>query len=245
MNDDGTPNELPDEGLPDNEPAVLEISDAMLAPAVPAKRQFEKGMAYLAWTTLVVMLVCAAVFVWEIATGALVDEPSIIAAGALHRDSVAAGEFWRLGSSMFLHGSFDHLMGNLLALYVLGVAAEHALGVKRFLLVYLASGLASGLLSMTIDPRPTVGASGAIFGLIGFLVVFLYRYRHSLVLDDRRIAGILAIWAAYQVLLGFLSPLIANFAHIGGFLGGALLALAVPPRAALGLATDTSPTPTH
>lgn len=211
----------------------VEISVAMLATPEPTRTTFEKGMSYLAWTTLAIMLACVIVFGWELATGALADEQSIIAAGAMHRDSVVAGEVWRFVSSMFLHGSVDHLLGNLMALYVLGVAAEHALGTPRFLLVYAVAGVAGGLLSMAVDPRPAVGASGAIFGLMGFLIVFLYRRRRTLVLEDNRVAFVLAIWAAYQVLLGFLSPLIANFAHIGGLIGGGAMALVLPGRPAL------------
>jgi membrane associated rhomboid family serine protease len=74
-----------------------------------------------------------------------------------------------------------------------------------------------------------VGASGAIFGLAGALIVLFWRYKGRLHLRDRRIGAVLAIWAVYQLALGFLSPAIDNFAHLGGLLGGAVVGLLLRP----------------
>src|SRR5487761_1073746 len=138
------------------------------------------------WPPIALALITAnvGVFVWEAATGALANTEAIIAAGALHRPEVARGEYWRLLSSMFLHGDTSHLIGNCVVLYILGMACEHAVGVPRSLEIYLLCGLAGSLLSVLTEPGPTVGASGAIFGLMGCTAAFLYRHRRQFYLRD-------------------------------------------------------------
>src|SRR5262249_48903983 len=88
---------------------------------------------------------------------------------------VAEGEWWRLFTSMFLHGSFLHIAFNMFALWWLGSVVEQSLGAVRYLLLYVASGLAGSAGAIIFAPHaPTVGASGAIFGLLGALLVLEY-----------------------------------------------------------------------
>lgn len=101
----------------------------------------------------------------------------LIAAGALAREEVLGGEYWRLVSAMFLHGGFGHLLGNCLVLYIVGMACEHALGLARTAVVYFASGAAGSLLSLAFREGPSVGASGAIFGVAAAVIVVLYRHQ--------------------------------------------------------------------
>src|SRR5256886_15245976 len=131
-------------------------------------------------------------FAWETASGALQSRESIIAAGALVRDRVLAGEWWRLISATFLHAGFDHLIGNCLVLYVVGMACEHAFGLARTAVVYSTSGLTASLLSATLSPGPSVGASGAIFGVVGAVVVVLSLHPHPLYLREQRIGVVRA-----------------------------------------------------
>jgi rhomboid protease GluP len=91
--------------------------------------------------------------------------------------------------------------------------------------IYLASGVTASLLSMALGPGPSVGASGAIFGLMGAAIAVLTRQQHRFYLRDKRIALVLAAWAVYTIATGLLSPFVDNGAHAGGFLGGALIAL--------------------
>lgn len=191
---------------------------------------FERGMRTLPPLTLTLIVLLIAVFAWEVATDALNDESSILAAGALARAPVSAGEVWRLFTAPFLHGGVDHLVGNCIVLYIVGMACEHALGSAQFAVVYVASGLAGSGLSVVLNPGPSVGASGAIFGLVGSVVVVLYRHRDRWHLRDRRIGFVLLVWAGYQVATGFFMPFIDNFAHIGGLAGGAATALGLKPR---------------
>ena len=199
----------------------------------PAQRgavDFERGMSLAPSLTLLLIVANSVVFIWEVATSALSDRDSIVAAGALVRDRVTDGELWRLVTSMFLHGGADHLIGNCLVLYIVGMACEHGLGFAQTAVVYFASGLAGGLLSLAVRPGPSVGASGAIFGVTIAVVVTLYRYRDRFYVRDKRIGFVLAAWAGYTLFTGFLNPYIDNFAHLGGMAGGGLVALGVRPR---------------
>jgi len=110
------------------------------------------------------------------------------------------------------------------------LACEHAFGGARTALVYFASGIAGGLLSMSMGPGPSVGASGAIFGVIAAVIVVLYRWQDRFFVRDKRIGFVLLVWAGWQILTGLANPFIDNFAHLGGLAGGALAALALRPR---------------
>lgn len=199
-----------------------------------ARLDFERGMRVAPPLILALIAANAALFVWELSTGALASRQSIVAAGALVRDRVVAGEWWRLESATFLHAGWDHLVGNCLVLYVVGMACEHAFGVARTAVVYAASGLAGSILSAALTPGPSVGASGAIFGVVAAVIVVLYRHQHRFYLRDKRIGFVLLIWAAYQISTGLLNPYVDNYAHVGGLAGGASAALLLEPRLLLG-----------
>jgi len=211
----------------------ITITPDMLAPGAggPGGRvDFERGMRHAPPFILFLIAANLGMFAWEIAAGALADRETIIEAGALVRERVLAGEWWRLMSAMFLHGGVDHILGNIVVLYIVGLACEHAFGGARTALVYFASGIAGGLLSMSMGPGPSVGASGAIFGVIAAVIVVLYRWQDRFYVRDKRIGFVLLIWAGWQILTGLASPFIDNFAHLGGLAGGALAALALRPR---------------
>lgn len=208
-----------------------DFSPDMLADdPVDTRVDFERGMSYAAPATLAIIALCSALFGWQIATGALESEKAIVDAGALVADRMAQGEVWRLLSSMFLHGSLEHLLGNMVALYILGLACEHAFGAATMLAIYAVAGIAGGLASAFFEPMPTVGASGAIFGLMGCAVAMLARRRRELHVRDTRIGIVLGVWALWQLGLGLVSPMVANVAHIGGLLAGAMLGWTIVPR---------------
>ena len=173
---------------------------------------------------------CSAIFGWEVASGALESEEALVGSGAMVTERLLDGEVWRLVSSMFLHGSAEHLFGNMIALYILGLACEHAYGSATMLLIYAVAGIAGALASAAVVPQPTVGASGAIFGLMGCAVAMLARRRSELHVRDRRIGVVLGVWALWQLGLGFMNPMVANMAHLGGLLAGAALGWTIRPR---------------
>lgn len=220
----------PADGHPRAEEPILITPSMLTAPAQRVPVDFERGMSLVPAFTLLLIVVNVAVFAWELSIGALADASSIVAAGALVRDRVVAGEFWRAATAMFLHGGLDHLIGNVIVLYIVGMACEHVLGAARTAFVYFAAGLSGAALSLLMRPGPSVGASGAIFGVLASVVVVLHRYRDRFHLRDKRIAYVLAAWAGYQVLSGLATPFIDNFAHLGGIAGGTLATFMVEPR---------------
>ena len=191
---------------------------------------FEDGMTYAPRATLALLVVIAAVFYWEIASRALASREAIVAAGALVRARVLDGEVWRIASAPFLHGGPDHLLGNCVSLYILGMACEHAVGWRRLLTIFAAGAIGGSALSLAMNPGPSVGASGAIFGIMGAVIVILHRHREIFVIRDKRIGAVVGVWAGYTLLLGMLQPMIDNAAHLGGLLAGAAAAASLPVR---------------
>jgi membrane associated rhomboid family serine protease len=151
---------------------------------------------------------------------ALIGEARVFPTG--ETIGVGDGEYWRLITSAFLHGSILHLGMNMLMLYWIGAPIENAIGRARFLILYLVSGLAgaAGALLLTDANAITVGASGAIFGLLGAAVVFERQGTH--VLGGSALSIIIL-----NLVLTFAVPNISVGGHIGGLVGGALGGLAL------------------
>ena len=127
------------------------------------------------------------------------------------------GEWYRLVTAMFLHGSLLHLAFNMLALYWLGTVVEQALGTWRFLLVYFVSGIAgsAGALALSGPFAVTVGASGAIYGIMGALLVLEYRATGTFA---GQALGLIVV----NLALTFAIPNISVGGHLGGLAGGIL-----------------------
>jgi rhomboid protease GluP len=127
-----------------------------------------------------------------------------------------------------MHAGVDHLAGNMFMLFILGMACEHAFGRQPFLFLYVAACISGSLLTMISDV-PTVGASGAIFGLAGAIISMMYVHRRKIELRDHRLGLVLAIWSIYTLALGVLSPIVSNSCHLGGLVGGLVLGALLPP----------------
>jgi rhomboid protease GluP len=194
------------------------------------KIDFERGMSSTPIVTIALIVVNVAIFFVTVSLGLLQSESAILRAGALSRDLVFQGEVWRLISAMFLHGSLEHLAGNGVGLFILGMAAEHAYGRLEMAGVYAISGLAGSIFSVLINPGPAVGASGAIFGLLGATIVFFLKYHECFHLRDKRIGNVLLMWAGYSIVTAFFIPYVDNAAHVGGLIGGAFSGYWVTPR---------------
>jgi rhomboid protease GluP len=215
---------------PDDRPLLITPDMLAVAEGPDGRIDFERGMSRAPLLSLLLIIICATVFVFQLASGALDDGDKLIAAGALVRDRVLAGEYPRLFSAVFLHASFGHLASNCLVLYIVGMACEHAFGFVRVMIIYFLSALGGAMLSMAFHPGPSVGASGAIFGVTGATITFFYRFHRAVYLRDRRLGFVLLIWALYQIGTGFLDPFIDNFAHIGGLLTGVVAGLILRPK---------------
>jgi membrane associated rhomboid family serine protease len=137
--------------------------------------------------------------------------------GALSRPEIAAGQYWRLVTAGFLHAGFLHLFFNMFALYILGSLLEPAIGRLRFSLVFGASLLAGSFGALLLQPNaPTVGASGAIFGLMGAGVVALRKSGINPMQSG------LGLWILLNLLLTFTIPGLSIGGHLGGLIGGLL-----------------------
>jgi len=148
----------------------------------------------------------------------------LIAFGAKDNDLILQGQYWRFVTPIFLHANLLHLGLNMLNLAVLGVFLERLVGHIRFLLIYVTTGIVSIIASFYFMPQEiSVGASGAIFGLVGAYSVFVLMHRRAF-----RKGGIpallwLIIVIAGNLSIGFFVPNVDNYAHLGGLLSGCLL----------------------
>lgn len=151
-----------------------------------------------------------------------------LAWGANFGPATQDGEWWRLASAIFLHFGAVHLLLNMWALWDAGQWVERMYGRARFASIYMISGLAGNLLSLVIQGNSAVsgGASGAIFGIYGALLTFLWRERAAITKHEFRwlFFGALGFSIA-TIILGFIVPGIDNSAHIGGFISGILASI--------------------
>ncbi len=133
-------------------------------------------------------------------------------------------EFYRLFTCCFLHANIIHLLLNCYALYVIGSQLESFMGKTKYIIIYLFSGLMGSLMSITFGDYASIGASGAVFGLMGSLLYFGYHYRVYLgtTLKSQIIPLILV-----NLVYGSIVSGIDNFSHIGGLIGGFLITMAL------------------
>ena len=150
------------------------------------------------------------------------DEHTLLTAmGMKVNELIIQGQYWRLFTAMFLHLGPLHLFSNLYALYVYGPTVEKYFGGIKFLLIYIISGILGNLSSYLFLPNPSAGASGAIFGLVGALFYFRKERRH---IFNWAFGPRLVILLIFNIALGFTTSLVDNMAHIGGLVGGYLIA---------------------
>jgi len=185
----------------------------------------------------VLILVNVLVFLYEISAGGWNDPEVLHRIGAVELDAVVAqGEYWRLGTALFLHAGFLHLAFNLFGLYVLGPPLERSIGTIRFLACYLVSGLASsaGVVALTeiglVQVGQLVGASGCIMGVVGAWAGFLLRHHHA-PFAKQRLANI-GLIVVIQIAFDLSTPQVSMAAHMCGLVAGFFLGLILAPRAA-------------
>jgi membrane associated rhomboid family serine protease len=196
-----------------------------------ARREFRRGPGQPfrggVNATKAILFTIAAVFVVEVAVGgpqALLNGPNLrrlVDLGALQPFLIADGQYWRLFSAMFLHGSLLHIGFNAYALWLFGSMIETNLGRTWMVLIYVVSGFLASVASFAFGPVETVGvgASGAIFGILGAFIAYNYRRRHlALASANLRWAGMLLF---LNVLLTFgFGGIIDWRAHLGGLVAG-------------------------
>ncbi len=137
--------------------------------------------------------------------------------GAKVNTLIAFGEYWRLITSMFLHADFMHIIFNMLALYILGRDIERFYGKRKFLFIYFFSGIFGAITSYVFIPNMSVGASGAIFGLMG---ANLYLYKINPTVYKRIYGSDFLVLIGINLVLGFVYPNIDIAGHLGGLVAG-------------------------
>src|SRR5215510_8629417 len=170
------------------------------------------------------------IFLLMALAGGSTNEPTLLAFGVKDNAEIAHGQWWRFITPIFIHIGMLHLFFNSYALWIVGPQVERLYGPARFVILYVLTGVAGVYGSYFYHPQSiSAGASGAIFGLFGVLLVFGIRYRSSIPPFFKRAVGtgVLPI-IVINLIIGFTVPAIDNSAHIGGLLAGAALAAVVP-----------------
>lgn len=202
------------------------------------------------WTTTLLVLANAAAFAWELGLGGRLTA-TIARVAISPAEVVALTEPLRLAvrllAALFLHGGWLHLLGNMAFLAVFGDDVEDKLGAKRFLILYLASGLMASSAQIAVTPRstlPLIGASGAIAGILGAFLVLFPKAKLAGVLPlgcliiplRSRAFLFIPLWFLLQLFGAFTAPPgssagnVAWYAHLAGFAAGPLLLVALRRR---------------
>jgi membrane associated rhomboid family serine protease len=192
------------------------------APRMPtATRRSVSGDPLLA--TKILIAVNVLVYLVTVAQGAGINSPggALFNRFALYGPLVAHGDWWRLATAAFLHASILHIAFNMLALWWIGGPLEAAIGHWRYLVIYAVSGLAGSAGALVAAPQAvTVGASGAIFGLLGAMLVIQWQQTGT-------IAGPALTLVLINLAITFAVPNISYGGHLGGLIGGGLATLAL------------------
>jgi membrane associated rhomboid family serine protease len=189
------------------------------APPVRRMRDVQSGFAVNGqkpYVTYGLIAICVAMFAGQLGSPEVEDRFVVMAS------EVADGEWWRVVTSGFLHGNLIHLLFNMLLLFQLGGAVEARLGRARFLGIYALSLVGGSIGAMLLqDPnQPTLGASGAVYGLMGAVVALSRRGRSPI---ESGIGGLLVI----NLIFTFVFPGISIGGHLGGLAAGALAGLLI------------------
>lgn len=195
-----------------------------------------KSLTPIPWITYT--LAAVNILIWGAAIsqgGGIMQTPTeqLLQWGGNAASEVQRGEWWRMLTATFLHGGMMHLFMNMIGLLSIGIIVERIYGHRQFALIYFAAGLMGSALSLHYSAQTavSVGASGAIFGLMGALFVGVYQHREHLPSTfSKNMISSAGIFILYSLLNGFAKQGIDNSAHIGGLIGGAALAFMLPER---------------
>ena len=206
---------------------------------IAIEREFQerlRAMAPVPWVTYSLIAMNGLIWLLTLSMGAgfvIAGADKLLVWGGNAASEVQRGEWWRLVSATFLHSGFMHVTMNMVGLAAAGVTVERIYGHRLFTLIYFGSGLSGSALSLHFGAQNavSVGASGAVFGVTGALLVAVFQHRDKLpkTFSKQTISG-LSIFILYALIQGFAKQGIDNAAHVGGLLGGCLCAFILPER---------------
>jgi rhomboid protease GluP len=187
---------------------------------------------YIPVVTLTILGINVVVFLLMTFAGGSTSTDVLLDFGASFSPYFRRGEYWRLVMPMFLHIGWLHLIVNSYALFILGPILERVYGHGRFALLYVAAGMGSSALSMSLSRNIAAGASGAIFGIAGAMLVAGYMHREVIPPRWGRALGRgILPFIVINLIFGFSVRGIDNWGHLGGLLTGMVLAALIPPPA--------------
>ena len=206
-------------------------SDRLVSPAVPTAHTVRLALpVYKPYLTYLLLAINGLVWLAMTLMGGSTNTYVLVLFGAKYNPLIVAGQYWRLLTACFLHIGIVHLAFNSYALWILGLDVERRFGRRRFLSLYLLSGIGGFVLSFLGNDKISAGASAAIFGLVGAITVYFATYREQFGNWGRRRLSNLFGVIAINLLFGFMSPGIDNLGHIGGLLVSVTLGWAYCPR---------------
>ena len=171
--------------------------------------------------TYVLIAINVAIYLVTAEQGGGLNEPggTLVSKGILFGPLVGQGDWWRLVTAMFLHGGVYHVGLNMLSLLLIGRAVEQYLGTARYIGLYFVAGLAGSAGALLQAPLvPSLGASGAVFGILGAMLILEWQI-------TGRFAGQAMTWIVINLVISFSIPNISWGAHVGGLIGGILVTL--------------------
>lgn len=184
----------------------------------------------IALLNVVLFVVPAAIDMTGLSFAGVTISDLLLIWGAKDNIAIAADDqYYRFLTMMVLHGGLLHLLFNTMALVSIGSDIERLCGTQRFLGIYLVGGFAGGVASYVFTANPAVGASGAIFALIGTELVYIVRNRRLYGEQATSLLANVAFTALLNIGIGFTVPNIDNMAHIGGLLGGIMCGWLLTP----------------
>ena len=175
--------------------------------------------------TYIIMAICIILFVLMELSGGSANSQTLLKFGANLDVLVKKGEYYRLFTCIFLHIGIMHLLCNMYSLYIIGREVESVFGKIKYIIIFILSGISGSIMSLAFTHNTiSAGASGAIFGLLGALLYFGIHYRTYLgEAIKRSVVPIIVV----NLIIGFLAEGIDLAAHIGGLVGGVLVAMMV------------------
>ena len=193
-----------------DQPAPVPPAEAMVRVPMPTRAP------YVTYTLIVITVIF---YLLQMASEAILGTDLPILYGARINEAIQAGELWRFLTPALLHGSVPHILFNMYALFSFGTGLERHFGHGRFFLLYVLAAFTGNVVSFLFSAGYSVGASTAIFGLLGAEAVFLFQNRRLFAGQFGRAIQNVIFIAAVNLLLG-LQPGIDNWGHVGGLLGG-------------------------
>lgn len=171
---------------------------------------------YVTYTIIAITVIC---YILQLVSESTLGTDILVLYGARINEAILAGELWRFLTPALLHGSVPHIAFNMYALFSFGTGLERHFGHGRFFLLYVLGAFTGNVASFLFSSGYSVGASTAVFGLLGAEAIFLYQNRKLFAGQFGRAIQNVIFIAAINLFLG-LQPGIDNWGHIGGLLGG-------------------------